>query len=177
MRYLAQHLPYRKAAISRSYYRDYRVPGTPPSSIQSLEYWPIIFILHWWSEQVRMSVIWATVGGNSGLLGIQGWITSVYSGFFSHIIHIKTNKQTKKQTIDQDGMFFLESKDIRSMRVPRWKGQREEVWLLAAPSEVLPGEGNGNPLQYSCLENPTEEPGRFMSLRVEHDSASKQQLH
>ena len=25
-----------------------------------------------------------------------------------------------------------------------------------------PGEGNGNPLQYSCLENPwTEEPGRF----------------
>ena len=25
----------------------------------------------------------------------------------------------------------------------------------------FPGEGNGNPLQYSCLENPrTEEPGR-----------------
>ena len=22
-----------------------------------------------------------------------------------------------------------------------------------------PGKGNGNPLQYSCLENPTEEPG------------------
>ena len=35
------------------------------------------------------------------------------------------------------------------------------------------GEGNGNPFQYSCLENPwTEEPGRlqFMgSLRVRHD--------
>ena len=28
-----------------------------------------------------------------------------------------------------------------------------------------PGEGNGNPLQYSCLENPwTEEPGRLWSL-------------
>ena len=41
-----------------------------------------------------------------------------------------------------------------------------------------PGEGNGNPLQYSCLENPmeesqwTEEPGSLQSLgsqRVEHD--------
>ena len=35
------------------------------------------------------------------------------------------------------------------------------------------GEGNGNPFQYSCLENPwTEEPGRlqFMgSQRVGHD--------
>ena len=35
------------------------------------------------------------------------------------------------------------------------------------------GEGNGTPLQYSCLENPwTEEPGRLQSmgwLRVGHD--------
>ena len=40
----------------------------------------------------------------------------------------------------------------------------------------IPGEGNGNPLQYSCLQNPggawTEEPGRLQSLgsqTVEHD--------
>ena len=35
-----------------------------------------------------------------------------------------------------------------------------------------PGEGNGNPLQYSCLENPMEEPGRLQSMgsqRVRHD--------
>ena len=35
------------------------------------------------------------------------------------------------------------------------------------------GEGNGNPLQYSCLENPwTEEPGGLQSIglhRVRHD--------
>ena len=41
------------------------------------------------------------------------------------------------------------------------------------------GEGNGNPLQYSCLENPwTEEPGRLQSMglqRVRHDLATKQQ--
>ena len=36
-----------------------------------------------------------------------------------------------------------------------------------------PGEGNGNPLQYSCLEDPMgEEPGRLQSMgsqRVGHD--------
>ena len=27
-----------------------------------------------------------------------------------------------------------------------------------------PGEGNGYPLQYSCLENSTEEPGELQSM-------------
>ena len=39
--------------------------------------------------------------------------------------------------------------------------------------ERSPGEGNSNPLWYSCLENPrTEEPGRLWSIgsqRVRHD--------
>ena len=38
-----------------------------------------------------------------------------------------------------------------------------------------PGEGNGNPPQYSCLQNPTEEPGRLQSMgsqRVGHNWAS-----
>ena len=39
-----------------------------------------------------------------------------------------------------------------------------------------PGEGNGNPFQYSCLENPmTEEPGGIPSKglqRVGHDRAT-----
>ena len=29
-----------------------------------------------------------------------------------------------------------------------------------------PGEGNGNPPQYSCLEIPTEEPGRLQSIGI-----------
>ena len=37
----------------------------------------------------------------------------------------------------------------------------------------FPGEGNGSPLQYSCLENPMiAEPGRLLSMglqRVRHD--------
>ena len=35
-----------------------------------------------------------------------------------------------------------------------------------------PGEGNGNPLRYSCLGHPIEEPGRLQSMglqRVGHD--------
>ena len=41
-------------------------------------------------------------------------------------------------------------------------------------SRRSPGEGNGNPLQYYCLENPMcrEEPGRLQSMgsqRVGHD--------
>ena len=43
-------------------------------------------------------------------------------------------------------------------------------------SRRSPGEGNGNPLQYSCLENSwTEEPGRLQSMglqRIGHDLAT-----
>ena len=40
-------------------------------------------------------------------------------------------------------------------------------------SEICPGDGHGNPLQYACLDNPwTEEPGRLQSMgsqRVRHN--------
>ena len=43
------------------------------------------------------------------------------------------------------------------------------------------GEGNGNPLQYSCLENPwTEEPGGLLfmgSHRVRHDGSDLACMH
>ena len=45
--------------------------------------------------------------------------------------------------------------------------------LVSTPgSGRFPGEGNGNPLQYSCLENSMEDPGRLQSMesqRVGHD--------
>ena len=41
----------------------------------------------------------------------------------------------------------------------------------------IPGGGNGNPLQYSCLKTPwTKEPGRLQSMwlqRVRHNSATE----
>ena len=51
--------------------------------------------------------------------------------------------------------------------------------VLIPGSGRSPGEGNGNPLQYSCLENSwTEEPGGLQSMglqRVAYDLATKQQ--
>ena len=41
-----------------------------------------------------------------------------------------------------------------------------------------PGGGHGNPLQYSCLKNPTEEPGGLQSVglqRVRHSLATTKQ--
>ena len=41
-----------------------------------------------------------------------------------------------------------------------------------------PGEGNGNPLQYYCLENPTKEPAGLQSMgsqTIRHDRATQQQ--
>ena len=43
---------------------------------------------------------------------------------------------------------------------------------LIPGSGRFPGEGNGNPLQYSCLENSTEKPGGLQSMgsqRVRHN--------
>ena len=36
-----------------------------------------------------------------------------------------------------------------------------------------PEEGNGNPLQYSCLENPTEVPGGSQSMGSESDMTER----
>ena len=52
-----------------------------------------------------------------------------------------------------------------------------DVDLILALGRSL-GEGNGNPLQFYCLENPTEEPGSYTPWgckRVGHDLVTKQQ--
>ena len=39
--------------------------------------------------------------------------------------------------------------------LPRWLSGKEPA-CQAGDTDSVPGEGNGNPLQYSCLENPTD---------------------
>ena len=62
------------------------------------------------------------------------------------------------------------------------KAYRVSFWgtVYFVPYRALFGEGNGTPLQYSCLENPwTEEPGRLQSmgsLRVRNDWATSLSL-
>ena len=43
-------------------------------------------------------------------------------------------------------------------RLPWWLSGKEmqEKWVQLLGQEDSPGEGNGNPLQYSCLENPMD---------------------
>ena len=51
-----------------------------------------------------------------------------------------------------------------------------EAWVQSLGQEDSPGEGNGNPLQYSCLENPTDKGVRWAVVhgvaRVAHDLAT-----
>ena len=68
--------------------------------------------------------------------------------------------------------------------LPWWLSGKESACKAGDVGSVpglarSPGEGKGNPLQYSCLGNPwTEEPGRLQSMesqRVRCDLATKQQ--
>ena len=48
---------------------------------------------------------------------------------------------------------------LRVMRTLGWKKHKLESRLLgeiSITSDMQMGEGNGNPLQYSCLENPMD---------------------
>lgn len=87
-----------------------------------------------WSEQMRMSITWATMGGNRWFHRIQGDMISWTQWIFL------TNCSYRK-TFHQDRTFFFgmsKGKDNRGMRIPRWKCQRKEVWLLPALPELLP---------------------------------------
>ena len=61
-------------------------------------------------------------------------------------------------------------------RLPRWLSGRESSCQAGDPG-LIPGEGNGNPLQYSCLEIPqTEEPGGLQSTGL-HESGMTWRLN
>ena len=56
------------------------------------------------------------------------------------------------------------------MGLPRWLSGKESACQAGDMGSIsglerCPGEGNGNPLQYSCLENPMDaEPGWLQSM-------------
>ena len=67
-----------------------------------------------------------------------------------------------------------DKKDLKyihiKMHFPGGSDDKESAYNVGDPGSIpgsgrYPGEGNGNPLQYSCLENSmTEEPGRLQSI-------------
>ena len=64
---------------------------------------------------------------------------------------------------------------------PQWLSSKESAYSAGASGFNSWVGGNGNPLQYSCLENPwTEEPGRLQSMwsqRVGHDWSDLACMH
>ena len=44
---------------------------------------------------------------------------------------------------------------IMAKNLPANAGDKGDVGLISKPG-IFPGIGNGNPLQHSCLENPTD---------------------
>ena len=52
---------------------------------------------------------------------------------------------------------------------PAYAGGWREVGSIPGLGRS-PGGGHGNPLQYSCLENPTEEPGGLQSIGSQRDT-------
>ena len=80
--------------------------------------------------------------------------------FITKQARVEFYKQSPEQQCDLET--FKHSKAC-SLRVCRDPG-------LIHESERSSGEGNGNPLQYSCLKNPMEwEPGGLQSQRVRRD--------
>ena len=64
--------------------------------------------------------------------------------------------------------------------LPANAGDTRDVGLIPGLG-ISPGGGNGNPLQYSCLENPMEEePGGLQTMgsqRVTHDRSNLASMH
>ena len=55
--------------------------------------------------------------------------------------------------------FYISSNGCKGL--PRWLSGKEPLWKAGDMGSIpgsgrSPGEGNGNPLQYSCLGNPMD---------------------
>ena len=67
-----------------------------------------------------------------------------------------------------DGKEPLVAQMVKSLPAMR------ETWVRSLCREDSPGEGNGNPLQYSCLENPMD--GRAWWAPVHGSQKSRKRL-
>ena len=79
---------------------------------------------------------------------------------------------------------YRKGKSIGTEGLPRWLGGKESACQAGDIDSIpgprrFPGEGNGNPLQYSCLGNPMGRGAWWATVhgvaRVGHDLATKQQ--
>ena len=60
---------------------------------------------------------------------------------------------------------------------PGGSDSKESACNAGDPGERSPGEGNGNPLQYSCLANPMDGGDWRATIRRATESDTTEQLH
>ena len=78
-------------------------------------------------------------------------------------IRLSERRQMQKHTLLYYPIYIMASlmtqrASLMAQRVKNLPAMQEtqEMLLQSLGQEDSPGEGNGNPLQYSCLENPTD---------------------
>ena len=111
-------------------------------------------------------------GGNGNQLQYSCLENSMYRGACRAMVHGVTRSWTQLKRL---------STQQTNTRRPWWLSSKESACNAGDAGDTdsilqlgrSPGGGHGNPLQYSCLEDPMEEePGRLQSmgsLRVGHD--------
>ena len=80
--------------------------------------------------------------------------------------HTRTLVSTHRVTQISRRLTHLRTLDLNTFTIKGHRIQRLGVDVLEATILPLPGEGNGHPLQYSCLQNPTDRGARLGSQRV-----------
>ena len=80
--------------------------------------------------------------------------------------HTRTLVNTHRVTQISRRLTHLRTLDLNTFAIKGHRIQGLGVDVLEATILPLPGEGNGHPLQYSHLENPTDREARLGSQRV-----------
>ena len=97
-----------------------------------------------------------------------GWKVSLFTAVQAQSIKSDMPKtREEKRAVNTLGLEW--DTGCHSNSTVPWKKMR--VWSNLRPPRKPTGEGNGNPLQYFCLENPMDR-GSWQVARVGHDLAT-----
>ena len=137
-----------------------------------------------------MSQFFASCGQSIGVLAsasvlpmnIQDWSPLGWTGWISlqskELLRVFSNTTVQKHQFFDAHLSLLSNSHIHTRLFPGGSDSKASAYNAGNPGSILgsgrsSGEGNGNPLQYSCLENPMAgERGRLQSMgsqRVGHN--------
>ena len=124
--------------------------------------------------QARM-LEWVAISFSRGSFPPRDWTCISYT--FTKISFLATNIKTRLLNVQRCNSIWAKRNPIRFLLqtratlaflgplvLPHWPSGKESACNAGYSGEVgwipgwgrAPGEGNGNPLQYSCLSNPTD---------------------